>query len=364
MKINKVIFFTILLFTLLCLKHTFAADISQLTVQAKLGDTDAQYYLGKLYYKGEDIEQNYAKAFYWIKKSALGTADDDENSFKIVDAKGDADAQFLLGKMYALGEGVDGSYDLATQWLVKAANSGSTDKQYDLAELYVSGQLIPQDITQAFYWHNRAAEGGDRDSQYTIATMLRDGIGTEKNNKSALKWFLLAAKQGKTSAFYPLATIYRHGISVEKDLDKSLFWHNKASEAGNEDAKNELEYLKNEMASPSSNNEISKNNSEEYIALEDMSEDQYELMIAIKAAEQGDAEAQYKLGVIYAQSTEVDQDLVAAYKWLSLAANQGVIEALKLKITIMQQLTVEDLLKAHKEVKKFQISDKEAVQAK
>lgn len=348
MKINKVIFFTIILFTLLCLKHTLAADITQLTEQAKSGDTDAQYYLGKLYYGGEEVEQNYAKAFYWIKKSALGDIDDKESSFNIDNAAGDADAQFMLGKMYASGEGVDGNYDLATQWLVKAASSGSTDKQYDLAELYISGQLIPQDITQGFYWHSRAAEGGDQDSQYTAAIMLRDGIGTEKNNKSALKWFLLAAEQGKTSAFYPLATIYRQGIAIEKDLEESLLWYNKAVEAGNEEAKNELGDLKKELADLNiSKEDISK----------DIQESLDELVFFISAANQGDAEAQYKLGVIYAQGTEVDQDLAAAYKWLGLAANQGIVEAMKLKTTVMQQLPVEDLVKAHKEVKNFQISD-------
>lgn len=38
-----------------------------------------------------------------------------------------------------------------------------------------------------------------------------------------------------------------------------------------------------------------------------------------KAAEQGDAEAQYNLGLIYATGIGAREDLVQAYKWLVLA---------------------------------------------
>ena len=38
-----------------------------------------------------------------------------------------------------------------------------------------------------------------------------------------------------------------------------------------------------------------------------------------KAAEQGDASAQFNLGVLYANGTGLQQDAVQAYKWLSLA---------------------------------------------
>ncbi len=42
-----------------------------------------------------------------------------------------------------------------------------------------------------------------------------------------------------------------------------------------------------------------------------------------RAAEQGDAPAQYKLGVIYAHGHGVIQDYAEALKWYRLAAEQG-----------------------------------------
>ena len=46
-----------------------------------------------------------------------------------------------------------------------------------------------------------------------------------------------------------------------------------------------------------------------------------------KAAEQGHAESQYNLGVMYANGDHVVQEDVQAVKWFSMAAEQGDIEA-------------------------------------
>ncbi len=46
-----------------------------------------------------------------------------------------------------------------------------------------------------------------------------------------------------------------------------------------------------------------------------------------KAAEQGLKEAQNNLGKNYAQGRGLEQDYIRAYKWLSLAAEQGLKEA-------------------------------------
>ena len=46
-----------------------------------------------------------------------------------------------------------------------------------------------------------------------------------------------------------------------------------------------------------------------------------------KQAEQGDAEAQFKLGVCYDNGNGVPQSDTEAVKWWSLAAKQGCVEA-------------------------------------
>ncbi len=56
--------------------------------------------------------------------------------------------------------------------------------------------------------------------------------------------------------------------------------------------------------------------------------DAFRKFAEIKAkAEQGDAEAQFNLGLCYSDSVGVPQDYVEAAKWFRRAADQGVAEA-------------------------------------
>ena len=55
-----------------------------------------------------------------------------------------------------------------------------------------------------------------------------------------------------------------------------------------------------------------------------------------KAAEQGHAQAQYNLGLIYGKGHGVPQDFAAGLKWLQLAAEQGYVDASKALDTLQQ----------------------------
>ena len=59
------------------------------------------------------------------------------------------------------------------------------------------------------------------------------------------------------------------------------------------------------------------------------------------AAMQGNADAQYGLGLVYAEGRGVDQDDIEAYAWLSVAIMQGAPEAEDLREVVMQNLTPE-----------------------
>lgn len=55
-------------------------------------------------------------------------------------------------------------------------------------------------------------------------------------------------------------------------------------------------------------------------------------------AMKGDTDAQYGLGLVYAEGRGVDQDAVEAYAWLSVAMLQGDPEAEMLRDVVMQSL--------------------------
>jgi TPR repeat protein len=57
------------------------------------------------------------------------------------------------------------------------------------------------------------------------------------------------------------------------------------------------------------------------------------------AAERGDMDAQYTLGLIYAEGRGVEIDLAMAHYWLSLAVDQGDRDAEQLRNVVGSQMT-------------------------
>ncbi len=57
------------------------------------------------------------------------------------------------------------------------------------------------------------------------------------------------------------------------------------------------------------------------------------------AAEQGDASAQYNLGLMYLEGQGVKQDNVEAYAWIRTAAAQGKGGTLEIRQTLLREMT-------------------------
>ncbi len=57
------------------------------------------------------------------------------------------------------------------------------------------------------------------------------------------------------------------------------------------------------------------------------------------AAEQGDASAQYNLGLMYLEGQGVKQDNVEAYAWIRTAAAQGKLGTLEIRQALLREMT-------------------------
>ncbi len=104
---------------------------------AEKGDADAQYFLGTLYAEGKGVEQNDATAFLWFQRAAN---------------QGNAAAQYNVGASYAAGSGVAQSYADAAKWFQRAANQGMVFAQMNLGLLHAAGLGVPQDNVEAYKW--------------------------------------------------------------------------------------------------------------------------------------------------------------------------------------------------------------------
>jgi TPR repeat protein len=65
-----------------------------------------------------------------------------------------------------------------------------------------------------------------------------------------------------------------------------------------------------------------------------------------KAAEQGDADAQYNLGIRYADGKGVTQDYIEAHMWFSLASAGGEERAIKNRAIVEEKMTREQIAEA------------------
>ena len=70
-----------------------------------------------------------------------------------------------------------------------------------------------------------------------------------------------------------------------------------------------------------------------------------------KLAAQGDADAQYMLGYMYAVGKGLIQDYVEAHKWFNLAASRGNTDALKARTAVEHKMTREQISLAQKKAR-------------
>jgi TPR repeat protein len=155
-------------------------------VAADRGDTDAQFILGVMFFRGEGgVRQDFGQAFDLLTKAAN---------------QGIAMAQLTLGDLCDRGTEVAQNDDNAAKWYRMAAMQGLPFAQRGLALLYASGRGVPQSFSDAAYWYRRAALQGDAVAQSSIGLLYIEGKGVSKDMIEGVKWLILAAAQGHRSA--------------------------------------------------------------------------------------------------------------------------------------------------------------------
>jgi uncharacterized protein len=147
-----------------------------------------------------------------------------EMLFRPLAEQGDASAQYHLGKMYYLGQGVPQDYREAMKWSRLAAEKGNALAQHNIGVMYNLGQGVTQDYIEAATWFRLAAEQGNASAQNNLGKMYYLGQGVPQDNKEAAKWFRLAAEQGHSKGQVELGVLYMLGHGVPQDNVQALMW--------------------------------------------------------------------------------------------------------------------------------------------
>jgi TPR repeat protein len=98
----------------------------------------------------------------------------EQDQYSFADRIMTATAQYLLGNMYYLGNGVPQDYVQALIWTRRAADQGYAAAQMSIGSMYLNGEGVPQDYLQALMWFNLAAS--EFDDSCEEAHKIREGV--------------------------------------------------------------------------------------------------------------------------------------------------------------------------------------------
>lgn len=89
--------------------------------------------------------------------------------FEEAAARGNAEAQYVLGLAYLNGRGVPENKELAVRWFTAAAESGDYDAQYMLGCHYADGSHgVAKSLVQAYRWLAPIANSGSRAEEVLV----------------------------------------------------------------------------------------------------------------------------------------------------------------------------------------------------
>jgi TPR repeat protein len=254
-------------------------NVQALLLAAQQGDAEAQFQLGRAYYEGKGVTQDFAQAVAWYEKAAK---------------QGYARTQNSLGYAYYEGKGVAQDFAHAVALWEKAAKQGFAQAQSNLGATYHDGKGVAQDFAQAVAWRKKAAKQGHVEAQFNLGVAYYEGEGVAQDFAQAVAWLTKAAQQEVTEAQLYLSFMYKKGQDVEKDDKESLRWLRRAA----------------------ANLVAMENQSFLYIEKQEL------ITFLSEEAKKGITPAQTVLAHFYKKGTGVNKDMQKAFSSIEKAAQQ------------------------------------------
>ena len=298
------------------------SNFDQVKKAAERGDPRAMAVLGDMYVEGKAVQENFAEAAKWYRRSAdagypggyrsiglfslikaAGLADGDESALRFAHAhKEELYALIMYPEKMRIKDQM--ALKEAVRWLRMGAEQGNdAEAQMMLSTLTGAGVGLDKDPVQAAKWMKRAATK-EPAAQALMGIYYLTGRGVEKDFIEAARRLRDAAEKEVPMAYAPLGIMYAEGLGVVKDYTEAGKWLRKGVQHGDPEAKGYLGML--------------------YLlgwgGPQDLTQ---AYTLAREAAEQGDQTGQFVLGVMFFSGKGVPQNGEESLKWLQASARQG-----------------------------------------
>lgn len=190
-------------------------------------------YLGRMFLRGEGMEQNFQKARVWFKRGI---------------ANGDALCQYSMGLMHLYGLGMEKNPVRAAEHFAPAA-----DQEFASAQVRLGALLMDQgDLSSASRYFEFAARNGHIEAFYYLAEIANQGIGRDRSCATACVYYKMVAEKAESlhSMFAEANDAYDDG-----DLDAAMLGYMMAAEQGYEIGQANVAYL---LDKPQNHSPLSK----------------------------------------------------------------------------------------------------------
>ncbi|KAI9766962.1 MAG: ERAD-associated protein [Candelina submexicana] len=206
--------------------HAAFEDVLEyLDLMSRKGDLKATFSLGRLHYEGSRVlnrNLRKAKAYfmvvakrYWARDGRIiaGNTSDIE---KIA-----AKAAGYLGRMYFRGEGVDQNFEKARIWFKRGIANGDPLCQYSMGLMYLRGLGVPKDVIKASDYFREAADQDFASAQVRLGVLFLD----QGDLQTAIRYFELATRHGHIEAYYHLAEMSNQGVGMGRSCGTATTYY-------------------------------------------------------------------------------------------------------------------------------------------
>lgn len=192
----------------------------------------AQNSLGRMYLDGVNLEQNNVSALYWFQRAVANRSSDAQIEIALMHLNGQgveqnldtalhllkgaaeesAYANFILGRLYLDNLWLPQDYELALNWLEKAAKLGHINAINTLIKTYASNEAAGIKPDKVRYWLEFMQYSDDENLKLNWATLAIETLNNPKISKAAYQYLLEAKERDIEGAYGILSWIYRSGV--------------------------------------------------------------------------------------------------------------------------------------------------------
>jgi TPR repeat protein len=262
-----------------------------------MDDREAMNNLGLAYRNGQCVPKDKVQAVYWFRQAA---------------DKGHPGAMGNLALAFFDGEGVIQDKEKAFQLWKKSFQKGDTAATFSLGFAYFYGHGTRVNKREAIKLWSKASRDGDAYAQYHLGKALTLGDGVAKDDERGVRLMRLASEEGVVEAFYQLGETYKaqgrlhNPAKALENFRKGCFFHHPPSF---------VRYGAALLYGDGLPKDVSK-----------------ATLYFMKAAELGDHDAEYYLGLVHFRNRRYAKKIDQAKEyWLKAAAAGNAKAAVALK---------------------------------